>query len=447
MEIDQDTVLIGMFFLMFGGMLCGVHIGFAFGLTALLGNILVFGALDGDLEAGIDIAIRGIGSVSYEYLRSEVFATIPLFMLLGDFVNKSGSAKDLYSLINRGLRRIPGRLAVATVAGNAVFAAVTGVSIAAAAAFSRIAYPQMRHHGYDRTFALGSVAGSACLGMIIPPSVLLIVWGIVSEKSIASLFIAGAIPGLILAFFFMTYIAVRCTMKPELAPVTKDGEDEVPLSVAEVASGFGIAALILLVLGGIWGGLFTPVEAGGVGAAGALVLAVLKGMRLRQIGTAVVDAGKTAAPIMFLLLTANMYAKFMEAAGMSELIRETFATNNFSNTMIVVIIIVIWLLLGMILDSISIILITVPIFAPLTEGFFDPIAFGIFGILAIEAGLLTPPFGLLVYTVKSSVDDKSVTLSEIFKGSVPYWMLMLIVMLMIWAWPDLATWLPTLALR
>ena len=447
MEIDQNTVLIGMFFLMFGGMLCGVHIGFAFGLTALLGNILVFGALDGDLEAGIDIAIRGIGSVSYEYLRSEVFATIPLFMLLGDFVNKSGSAKDLYSLINRGLRRIPGRLAVATVAGNAVFAAVTGVSIAAAAAFSRIAYPQMRHHGYDRTFALGSVAGSACLGMIIPPSVLLIVWGIVSEKSIASLFIAGAIPGLILAFFFMTYIAVRCTMKPELAPVTKGGEDEVPLSAAEVASGFGIAALILLVLGGIWGGLFTPVEAGGVGAAGALVLAVLKGMRLRQIGTAVVDAGKTAAPIMFLLLTANMYAKFMEAAGMSELIRETFATNNFSNTMIVVIIIVIWLLLGMILDSISIILITVPIFAPLTEGFFDPIAFGIFGILAIEAGLLTPPFGLLVYTVKSSVDDKSVTLSEIFKGSVPYWMLMLIVMLMIWAWPDLATWLPTLALR
>jgi len=447
MEIDQNTVLIAMFFLMFGGMLCGVHIGFVFGLTALLGNILVFGALDGDLEAGIDIAIRGIGSVSYEYLRSEVFATIPLFMLLGDFVNKSGSAKDLYSLINRGLRRIPGRLAVATVAGNAVFAAVTGVSIAAAAAFSRIAYPQMRHHGYDRTFALGSVAGSACLGMIIPPSVLLIVWGIVSEKSIASLFIAGAIPGLILAFFFMTYIAVRCTMKPELAPVTKGGEDEVPLSAAEVASGFGIAALILLVLGGIWGGLFTPVEAGGVGAAGALVLAVLKGMRLRQIGTAVVDAGKTAAPIMFLLLTANMYAKFMEAAGMSELIRETFATNNFSNTMIVVIIIVIWLLLGMILDSISIILITVPIFAPLTEGFFDPIAFGIFGILAIEAGLLTPPFGLLVYTVKSSVDDKSVTLSEIFKGSVPYWMLMLIVMLMIWAWPDLATWLPTLALR
>ena len=148
---------------------------------------------------GIDIALKGLGSVAYEYLRSEVFATIPLFMLLGDFVNKSGSARDLYKLINHGLKAIPGRLAVATVAGNAVFAAVTGVSIAAAAAFSRIAYPQMRHHGYNRTFALGAVAGSACLGMIIPPSVLLLVWGIVAEHSIAGLFLAGAIPGLILA--------------------------------------------------------------------------------------------------------------------------------------------------------------------------------------------------------------------------------------------------------
>ncbi len=224
----------------------------------------------------------------------------------------------------------------------------------------------------------------------------------------------------------------------------KDGAGDEDLTLAEKASGFGIGALILLVLGGIWGGLFTPTEAGGVGAAGAVILGVLKGMRLGDLGRAVVDSGKTAAPIMFLLLTANMYAKFMEAAGMSELIRETFTNYSLSNFEIVMIMVVIWLILGMILDSISIILITVPIFAPLTEGFFDPIAFAIFGILVIEAGLLTPPFGLLVYTVKGSVDDKSVTLSEIFKGSVPYWMLMLVVMAMIWAYPGIATWLPSL---
>lgn len=443
MDIDQTTILLVMFGVMLIGILVGVHIGFAFGVTAFVGNIILFGGIDGEWEEGLDIALSGVGSVSYEYLRSEVFATIPLFMLLGDFVNKSGAAKDLYNLINHGLRAIPGRLAVATVAGNAVFAAVTGVSIAAAAAFSRIAYPQMMYHGYNRTFALGSVAGSACLGMIIPPSVLLIVWGIISEKSIAALFIAGAIPGLILAFFFMVYIGVSCRMNPSLAPAMRDGADDEKLSPSEIASGFGIGALILLVLGGIWGGLFTPTEAGGVGAAGAVILGVLKGMRLGDLARAVVDSGKTAAPIMFLLLTANMYAKFMEAAGMSELIRDTFTHYSLSNFEIVLIMVVIWLVLGMILDSISIILITVPIFAPLTEGFFDPIAFAIFGILVIEAGLLTPPFGLLVYTVKGSVDDAKVTLAEIFKGSVPYWLLMLVVMAMIWVFPEIATWLPS----
>ena len=441
--MDENTILILMFGLMFAGILSGIHIGFAFGITAFIGNVLLFGGSEGDFEGGLNIALSGVGSVAYEYLRSEVFAAIPLFMLLGDFVNKSGSARDLYNLINRGFRMIPGRLAVATVGGNAVFAAVTGVSIAAAAAFSRIAYPQMRLHGYNRQFALGSVAGSACLGMIIPPSVLLIVWGIISEKSIAQLFIAGAIPGLILAIFFMIYIAVSATIWPELAPKYHDEADERPMTKAEVASGIGIGSIILLVLGGIWGGLFTPTEAGGVGSAAAVILGILKGMKPRDLARAVVDSCKAAAPVMFLLLTANMYAKFMEAAGMSELIRGTFEAYNLGNTEIILVIILIWLLLGMILDSISIILITVPIFVPLTEPFFDQIAFAIFGILAIEAGLLTPPFGLLVYTVKGTVEDKSVQLAEIFKGSVPYWILMLIVMLMIWAWPQLATWLPS----
>ena len=444
MEFDQNALMLLMFAIMFVGIIVGVHIGFAFAMTALIGNILVFGGIDGEFADGFDIAMRGLGSVSYEYLRSAVFATIPLFMLLGDFVNKSGSARDLYKLINHGLKAIPGRLAVATVVGNAVFAAVTGVSIAAAAASSRIAYPQMRHHGYDRTFALGAVAGSACLGMIIPPSVLLIVWGIVAEQSIARLFVAGAIPGLILAGFFMIYISVKTTMKPELAPKFVTESDEDGLTRVEIASGLGIGALILLVLGGIWGGLFTPTEAGGVGAMGAMILGILKGMRIKDIAGAVVGSAKAAAPIMFLLLTANMYAKFMEAAGMSELIRETFVTYQLGNVGIVVVIISIWLVMGMILDSISIILITVPIFAPLTQGFFDPIAFGIFGILVIEAGLLTPPFGLLVYTVKGAVEDKSVTLAEIFRGSVPYWILMLAVMLIIWAFPGVATWLPSM---
>ena len=427
---------------MLAGILAGVHIGFAFGITAFVGNVILFGGIDGEWSEGFNIALKGTGSVAYEYLRSEVFAAIPLFMLLGDFVKRSGAARDLYVLINHGLRAIPGRLAVATVAGNAVFAAVTGVSIAAAAAFSRIAYPQMREHGYKRTFALGSVAGSACLGMIIPPSVLLIVWGIIAEKSIAKLFMAGAVPGLILALFFIIYIAVSAKLNPDLAPSAPPDKEEEPLTLREVFSGFGILLLIVLVMGGIWGGLFTPTEAGGVGSVAAMLLGVLKGMRLKEIGGTLFDVGKAIAPIMFLLLTANMFAKFMEAAGLSELIRAAFTATDFGAIGIILVIVAIWLLLGMVLDSISIILITVPIFVPLTAGIFDPIAFAIFGILAIEAGLLTPPFGLLVYTVKGTVEDKSVRLGEIFRGSVPYWMLMLLVMILIWIFPSIATWLP-----
>jgi C4-dicarboxylate transporter DctM subunit len=438
--MDQNTIILLMLGLMLVAITSGIHIAFAFGITAFIGNWIMF--------EEFDVALASAGNVAYEQLRSEVFATIPLFILMGDFVSRSGSARDLYNIINHGLKLVPGRLAVATVAGNAVFAAVTGVSIAAAAAFSRIAYPQMRHHGYSRKFALGSVAGSACLGMLIPPSVLMIVWGIITEKSISQLFIAGAMPGLLLSAFFIAYTVIWAKMRPDEVPVvTNFDDDDQKLSRAEVVSGLGILVLILMVLGGIWGGLFTPTEAGGVGAICAMILGLIKGMKARAFIHAVIDAGKTAAPIMLLLLTAAMYAKFLAAAGISDLIQAAFSSFQLGEFGIVMVMVIIWLILGMILDSISIILLTVPIFAPVAEAVgFDPIAFGIFGILAIEAGLLTPPFGLLVYTVKGAVDDDAVTLSEIFAGSIPYWILMLVVMSMIWIWPDIALWLPRLAL-
>jgi C4-dicarboxylate transporter, DctM subunit len=438
--MDQNTIILLMLGLMLVAITSGVHIAFAFGITAFIGNWIMF--------EEFDVALASAGNVAYEQLRSEVFATIPLFILMGDFVSRSGSARDLYNIINHGLKLVPGRLAVATVAGNAVFAAVTGVSIAAAAAFSRIAYPQMRHHGYSRTFALGSVAGSACLGMLIPPSVLMIVWGIITEKSISQLFIAGAVPGLLLSAFFIAYTVIWAKMRPDVVPkVDHLDDDDEKLSRAEVISGIGILVLILMVLGGIWGGLFTPTEAGGVGAICAMILGLIKGMKAQAFVHAVIDAGKTAAPIMLLLLTAAMYAKFLAAAGISDLIQSAFSSFQLGEFGIVMVMVIIWLILGMILDSISIILLTVPIFAPVAEAVgFDPIAFGIFGILAIEAGLLTPPFGLLVYTVKGAVDDDEVTLSEIFAGSIPYWILMLVVMSMIWVWPEIALWLPRMAI-
>ncbi|MCH8112262.1 MAG: TRAP transporter large permease subunit [Proteobacteria bacterium] len=430
--MDLNTLMFLTLLGMITAIILGVHIAIALGLTALIGTFIIFGSLD--------LATFMLGGAAYDALRDELFATIPLFVLMGDFVAKSGAARDLYKLVNRGLARIPGRLAVATVIGNAIFAAVTGVSIAAAAAFSRIAYPQMQRYGYRRTFALGSIAGSASLGMLIPPSILLIIWGIVTEISIGKLFIAGILPGLVLASLFIAYSIIAAIRDPSIAPSVPPGEEE-KFELAEIISGFGILGLMALVLGGIWGGLFTSTEAAGIGALGAMVLGIVKGMRWRGISQAIIDAGRTAAPIMFLILTAAMYSRFLASGGIVSVIQDTLTSVGFGAFGIYIVMVLIWLLLGMILDSASIILLTVPIFWPVAEALgFNDLAFAIFGILAIEAGLLTPPLGLLVYTVKGAIPE--VSLGEIFRGSIPYWLLMLVAMALVWIFPGLASWLP-----
>ncbi len=438
--LDPTLLMIATLIGMVLAILIGIEVGLALGMAGLVGIYFLFGDLDK--------AFGAVGSAAYNVLRNELFASIPLFILMGDFVARSGAARDLYRLVNRGLARIPGRLAVATVIGNAVFAAVTGVSIAAAAAFSRIAYPQMRDHGYKRTFAIGSVAGSACLGMLIPPSILLIIWGIVTETSIGKLFVAGVIPGIILTILFALYVIIAAKIDPSLAPAEtpKSDQSETPVSTFttdELVSGIGILFLMALVLGGIWTGMFTPAEAAGIGALGALGLGIVKGMRWPQIAEAIVDAGRSAAPIMFLLLAAAIFTRFLALGGVTGTLGEALTALGAGSTGVILMMVVIWLALGTILDSASIILLTVPIFAPVAMGFgFDPIAFAIMGILAIEAGLLTPPVGLLVYAVKGAVPDDSVTLGDIFRGALPYWLLILVAMGLVWIFPALATWLP-----
>jgi tripartite ATP-independent transporter DctM subunit len=421
--------------------LLGVHIGVSLAICSALGVWLMLGSM----EAALAI----LGNTAYEAVRKDVFAVIPLFVLMGDFISRSGAAADLYRICDRWLKHLPGRLAIATIAGNTVFAAVTGVSIAAAAAFSRIAYPEMRKLGYKQTFALGAVAGSACLGMLIPPSILLIVWAILTEMSVGALFIAGILPGILLAALFAGYVIIASVRNPEIAPVSdRNLVDMTPEEIrSELIGGLGILALILLVIGGIWSGFFTPTEAAGFGALGALVIGVVKGMRGAQIIEAIFQAGKTTAPIMFLLITAQMYSRLLALGGAVNYIQSLFLGAGLDPFLIVGLMVIIWIVLGMLIDSVSIILLTVPIFAPIAMVLgIDPIAFAIFGILIIEAGLLTPPFGLLVYTVKGSVPDPTATLAKIFLGSTPYFILILVAAFIVLTVPWLATWLPALML-
>lgn len=450
-SIDMVAILAVLLVLVFAG----VHIAIALGVTAALGIYLITG--------DIEVVRTFVANTAYEALRDYVFAVIPLFMLMGDFLAKCGAASDLYTLANRMSRWLPARLAVATIIANAIFAFVTGVSIAAAAAFSRIAYPEMMRYGYRRDFALGCIAGSACLGMLIPPSVLMIVWGVLTETSIGKLFLAGVVPGLLVAAGFAVYVVTVGILRPDIVGEAARGIGAAPLGAAVsmqavhviedkepplgplLASTALVVLLILGVLGSIWLGICTPTEGAGVGAVGALVLALIKGITAREIWQVVVNVGRTSGPLLLLLFCAQLYSRVLSMTGFTDMAKMFLLGTGLDAWGILLVMIAIWLVLGCLIDSISIILLTVPIFFPIaTQLGFDPLAFAIIGILAIETGLLTPPFGLLVFTVKASVIDRNVQLSEIFWGSIPYWAVLLAVVAMIAVWPELATFLPGL---
>jgi tripartite ATP-independent transporter DctM subunit len=437
-EGDVATVLLVSLVVL---VLLGVHIAVALGIASALGVYLVTG--------NFAIVERMLASTAYEALRDYVFAVIPLFMLMGEFIARSGAVTDVYRGINRGLRRIPGRLALATVLGNALFSLVTGVSIASAAAFSRISYPEMKRHGYDRGFALGAIAGSSCLGMLIPPSVLMIVWGILTEKSIGALFLAGVVPGILVAGMFCLYILATAILRPETVGA---GHGAALAGAAETVdawslwtSAIGIVLVVVTVLGGIWFGLFTPTEGAGAGAFIALVLGIVKGMRWREILQCILSVGRTSAPILILLVAASLYARTLAMTGVTSAIRDAFVQSGLTPVLVLAIMIGIWFVLGMMIDSISIMLLTVIIFEPIAVAVgFDSIAFAVIGILAIEAGLLTPPFGILVYTVKSSIDDPDISIWRIFASSTPYWVILLVAVVLVAIFPGIATYLPGL---
>ncbi len=423
----------------------GVHIAVALGVTAVLGIYL--------MTDDIAVARQFVGNTAYEALRDYVFAVIPLFMLMGEFLAKCGAARDMFTLVTRLTKMIPARLAVATVLANAIFAFVTGVSIAAAAAFSRIAYPEMKRAGYSRQFSLGCIAGSACLGMLIPPSVLMIVWGVLTEQSIGKLFLAGVMPGFLLVAYYILYIQYVAFTNPQAVGERARGSAPLPIDPGADAHVDGalfstilVIGLVIGVLCGIWLGAFTPTEGAGVGAAAGLLLAVIKGLRWKEIVEVVISVGRTSGPLLLLLFTAQLYSRVLAMTGVTKAVQDLIIGAGLSPWAILALMVAIWFILGCIIDSISIILLTVPVFAPVAGAAgFDPLAFAILGILAIETGLLTPPFGILVFTVQAALPEEKGAVGEIFKGSIPYWIALLGVIVTIAIFPQIATWLPNLA--
>ncbi|MGV3727550.1 TRAP transporter large permease [Hydrogenophaga sp.] len=413
----------------------GVPIVFAFAASAALGLYFALGGLDPMINLLQQSALSGIKEYN--------FIVIPCFTVMGMLIAHCGAASDLFNVVNRGLRGVPGRLAVATVGGNAVFAAVTGVGVAAAAAFSHVAYPAMREARYSRSFATGCIAGSSVLGLLIPPSVFMIVWAILTEQSVGKLFAAGVFPGLLLALLYAVYCMVYAKLRPSAAPEMVS-DQQVRLTRGQIGGSLGVGVLIAVTLGGIWFGYFTPTEGSAVGLVGSAILAWAKGMRGRGVFNAFVEAGRTVTPIMLLLLTATIYSKLIALNGIPQEVQALLESMGLGTGGTLLFMVAVWFLLGAMIDSISIMLLTVPIFWPVAQALgIDPIMFALIGILVIEAGVLTPPFGIGVFVVKAAIPDRNIKVSEIFTGSVPYWVLILFLAWLIYVWPPLATWLPS----
>ena len=417
----------------------GMHVGVALSLLSVVGVWL--------MRDNFVLATKFLALSAYDAIANHIFGVVPLFVLMGLLISMSDIGRDMFQVANRPLRRIPGGLGVATVAANAVFAAITGISIASAAVFTKVAIPEMLKLGYTARFATGVVAGSSVLGMLIPPSLLLIVYGFLAETSIGALFIAGIIPGLLLSLAFAALIFVLATRFPAFvgAPgavartVTDTGPQVGYLSMVPVVG------LIVLVLGGIYGGFFTPTEAGAVGALGALLLALARGRRkaaragAKDYWQVLIETGHVTVSICFLLIAASIYTRMLGLAGIPQHLVGLVESAELGFAAFIALYVVLILVMGTVLDSTSIMLVVLPLVLPIAQSFgVDLVWFGIVTVLAVEIGLLTPPLGIAVYVIKSTLNDPSVRLGDIFAGAAPFAAIMLIVLLLIILFPWLS---------
>ena len=454
-ELQIGIISVGAMLLM---IYSGIHIAIALFLLSCGGMMVIHG--------NPVLAFKSMATVTNVALNNFTFGVVPLFVLTGLLVSAAEFGREAFEVAEWIFGKIIGGLGVATVAANAVFAAITGVSLASAAVFTRVAVPPMVERGFTTKFAVGIVAGSSVLGMLIPPSLLLIVYGIVTEASVGKLFLAAVIPGIILASAFGLTIVLLSIFMPKfvgiespekkrarlasardgnLDPMTKTGVEffaDWPLRMEVRPSGgiriFGaiikmipIIALMLIVLGGIYGGFFSPTEAGAAGAFAALVIALIK-RRLTWplFWDVMLQTGHIATGVLFLITASTFYAQMLALSGLPLFIMNFVTGAEFGLIGLILAYMVVLLILGMILDPISILLITVPMIYPaVQQAGGDLIWFGIVTIIAVEAGLLTPPLGLTVFVVQGIMGDDKVSVPDVFKGSFPFVVTMVIVLL------------------
>lgn len=375
-------------------------------------------------------------------VKAYEFATIPLFTLMGLLVSRAGLGADLYQVMNRTFSKILGGIGMATVGANAIFAAVTGSSIASASVFTKISVPEMRKFNYNPRFAVGVVAGSSVLGMIIPPSAMLIIYSFVAEQSVGEMFIAGIIPGLILTAAYIVAIILMGKFWPSF--LGKDVQQGEPpeMSTGELLDKtIPTCFLILIVLGGIYTGWLTPVEAGAAGSLFAFFIALMrKQINARSLWQVAIETGHITAAILFLITMASFYSRMLGYAGLPNELEAFMDGFNLSFFWIMVIYVVLMIIAGTLLDTSSIILIVVPLFITVIESMgHSLIWFGIITVIGAEIGLLTPPLGISCFVIKSTLNDPDISLKDVFMGALPFAFIMLLVLILLIEFPILST--------
>lgn len=422
--------------LMLGLIWAGMHVAVVLGVVSFIGVWLI--------KADVSIAANLLAQASQDAIASHIFGVVPLFVLTGFLVAIADVGKDAFEVANQMLRRLRGGLGIATVASNAVFAAITGISIASAAVFTRVAVPEMLRFGYNPRFAVGVVAGSSVLGMLIPPSLLMILYGFLSNQSVGDLFTAGIVPGLVLALAYSVGIVLMASFWPH--SVYQHGraipiEDAALLSPAALALKiFPSALLIVAVLGGLYAGFFTATEAGAVGAALALAIALVRRkLNLKTLWGVLTETGHVTVSVSFLIICATIYTRMLAMSGMPQFLVEHMTQMGLGPIGFLMIYVTLIILLGMIIDSSSILLIVLPLMLPIAEQFgMNLIWFGVVTVVAVEIGLLTPPFGLSVYVIKSTLQDQRISLGDIFRGTFPFTLMMFAVLLLLIFVPQLS---------
>ncbi len=414
-------------------------IAFAMGFVGFVG----FG-----LQISWSASLTQIGHIASDAALDYGLSVVPLFILMGALVTRAKLSDDLFTASNAFLGHFRGGLSMATVVACGGFGAICGSSVATAATMAKVAMPSMRRYGYADSLATGSIAAGGTLGILIPPSVVLIVYGLLTESDIGKLFIAGVIPGLLGVLFYIAAVAVVVRLNPETAPRSEGTE---PFSDRERIGVIAVGGLFILIMTGIYGDFFTPTEAAGVGAGAAFLIAVLVGgVGAGQLFQACVETARTTAMIFAIIMGAEIFSNFINFAGLPEALVSWIGGLDVDAYLVIAGIVVIYLVLGCVMESLSMILLTVPVFVPLmyeldfgVEVLRDPesavIWFAVIVVVVTEISLITPPVGLNVFVLRSVLPD--VPLSTIFRGVVPFWIADIVRLLLLIALPTLSLWL------